>query len=441
VTVTDDDTGVGTGTASVTVNNIAPSNVTLNSGAIDENGTFNLLGSFADPGTLDTHTVVINWGAGEGTTTLDLPAGVLAFSASHQYLDDNPTGTPSDVNSVNVTVTDDDTGAGTAATTVTVNNVAPVVGPIVGPSPTPAVRGQTVAFAGSFTDVGTLDTHQVSWDFGDGTVIPFHPSTDAGALTPTHVFREAGPYTVTLTVRDDDTGTTTISKSVTVLVVALQDDPLIPGAIDLAVGGGNATDDVIRFSPVSNGGTIRVTLNDVVLGDYQPTGRLLAFGQGGNDDLQVASTIDRAAWLYGDAGNDRLKGARGATLLMGGAGNDDLKGGGGRTVMIGGAGADLVSGGTGDDVVIGGSTRFDANDVALFGIISEWASPRDYATRVANLRGTGSGPRLNGNYFLTAATVVDDGVADTLTGGAGQDWFWALGSDIITDLTGGETTG
>ena len=124
-------------------------------------------------------------------------------------------------------MTDDDTGVGTAATSVTVNNVAPVIGPIVGPSPSPGVRGQTLAFSGSFTDVGTLDTHQVSWDFGDGTVIAFHPSTDPGALAPSHVYTAAGPYTLTLTVRDDDTGTTASSKSITIVVVALQDDPFI----------------------------------------------------------------------------------------------------------------------------------------------------------------------------------------------------------------------
>src|SRR5438105_6219261 len=37
---------------------------------------------------------------------------VLTFSADHQYLDDNPTGTASDNVPVTVTVTDDDTGTG-----------------------------------------------------------------------------------------------------------------------------------------------------------------------------------------------------------------------------------------------------------------------------------------------------------------------------------------
>ena len=68
--------------------------------------------------------------------------------------------------------------------------------------------------------------------------------------------------------------------------------------------------------------------------------------------------------------------------------------------------------------------------------MAEWTSGRDYATRVANLSGTGSGPRNNGDYFLMAsgpdATVFDDGAIDVLNGGSGMDWFFAnLSQDII----------
>src|SRR5262249_5481496 len=73
---------------------------------INENDSAALNGSISDPDALDTHTVVITWGSGEGSSTLNLAAGVTTFSASHQYLDDNPSGTPSDVYPVGVTVTD-----------------------------------------------------------------------------------------------------------------------------------------------------------------------------------------------------------------------------------------------------------------------------------------------------------------------------------------------
>src|SRR5262249_29716551 len=148
---------------SVTVNNVAPAGIVLNTGTIYENDTFTLNGSFTDPGTQDTHTVVISWGPGEGSTTLTLPAGVLSFSASHPYLDDNPTVTTFDVYTVAVSIADDDNGTGTGSAAVTVNNVAAVVAAISGPTPSPGVRGQTLAFSSSFSDVGTLDTQLATW--------------------------------------------------------------------------------------------------------------------------------------------------------------------------------------------------------------------------------------------------------------------------------------
>ena len=72
-------------------------------------------------------------------------------------------------------------------------------------------------------------------------------------------------------------------------------------------------------------------------------------------------------------------------------------------------------------------------DSALMAILAEWNSSRDYHTRVANISGTGSGPRLNGFSFLQAnITVFSDGVDDLLIGGAGRDWYLAeVGEDHI----------
>src|SRR5207244_2419552 len=73
VTVTDNDGASGSGATSITVNNVAPANVQLSLSAttINENDPTSLSGSFSDPGTLDTHTVVINWGD-QNSTTLNL---------------------------------------------------------------------------------------------------------------------------------------------------------------------------------------------------------------------------------------------------------------------------------------------------------------------------------------------------------------------------------
>ncbi|HLO36380.1 MAG TPA: PKD domain-containing protein, partial [Candidatus Deferrimicrobium sp.] len=188
-----------------------------------ENGSTGLSGSFVDPGTLDTHTVVIAWGDGSANTTANLAAGVTTFSAiSHQYLDDNPTGTASDGYTISVTVTDDDGGSTSGTTSVTVTNVAPAIATLAGPlAPTP--KGAAVSFTATFTDVGSLDTHTCLWTWDDGSTSSFTAAgTGNGTCSTTHVYAAAGVYTVHLTVTDDDTGSA--GQDVPTLVVVYDPD-------------------------------------------------------------------------------------------------------------------------------------------------------------------------------------------------------------------------
>ena len=48
------------------------------------------------------------------------------------------------------------------------------------------------------------------------------------------------------------------------------------------------------------------------------------------------------------------------------------------------------------------------------------------------------GGGLNGSFLLKATTVFDDSSPDKLTGGAGQDWFFAnvLGAGTLDKITG-----
>jgi hypothetical protein len=80
----------------------------------------------------------------------------------------------------------------------------------------------------------------------------------------------------------------------------------------LAVGGSPGNDD-LRFVPGASAGQIEVELNGVSLGNYSPTSQLLAFGQAGDDDVQVAGGINLPACLSGDAGHDRLREAAAMT--------------------------------------------------------------------------------------------------------------------------------
>jgi hypothetical protein len=110
-TLTDNDGLTAVRTTSVVVNNVRPllQNVAVTP-EIDENGVVTLSGNILDPGTLDTFTLVVNWGEGS-PQTYTYPAGTTTFSETHQYLDDNPTATPQDVYNISLNLSDDDSGA------------------------------------------------------------------------------------------------------------------------------------------------------------------------------------------------------------------------------------------------------------------------------------------------------------------------------------------
>lgn len=210
LTVTDDDGGTNSDTLTVTVENVAPTIGSLNIDDVYENGVATLTGTITDPGSLDTFTLTVDWGEGS-PETFNYPAGTTSFSETHQYLDDNPTGTPSDIYTVSATLFDDDGGSDSDSTSLTVSNIDPVVD--AGLDQT-VDEGEAVYFYGYLTDTGTLDTHTISWDFGDGSI----PVT--GTFTPTHVYADDGTYTITLTGVDDDTGFSSDTIIVTVENVA-----------------------------------------------------------------------------------------------------------------------------------------------------------------------------------------------------------------------------
>jgi PKD repeat protein len=106
--------------------------------------------------------------------------------------------------------TDDGAMTGTSSVTFIGTNVAPTA-KITSVAWTPQLvltAHQSVSFAGSFTDPGTLDTHTAGWKFGDG-------ATSTG-FSVAHAYNAPGVYTVTFTVTDDDNGTGQATTTVTV---------------------------------------------------------------------------------------------------------------------------------------------------------------------------------------------------------------------------------
>ena len=180
--MTDDDTGSVSTDFTVTVVNVDPApsialNGTLDTAddVIDEDQTVDLVAGWIDTGTLDTHTVTVEWGDGE-SDVITPAAGVRQITASHRYLDDDPTATPQDNYTITVTVTDDDTGNGVATTTLLVRDVAPYV---VNDTPTQSVQysdpGETITITAVDVERDTL-TAEVWFDEGAVATTPGLPS-------------------------------------------------------------------------------------------------------------------------------------------------------------------------------------------------------------------------------------------------------------------------
>lgn len=173
------------------------------------------------------------------------------------------------------------------------------------------------------------------------------------------------------------------------------------------------------------------------------------FGGGGRDEIDAGSGADFVnggsggdSILGGDgddvvvsgAGVDVVRGDGGNDLILGGDHVDRLSGDSGRDILIGGRGADVIDGGGEQDVLLAAVTSLPV--ARLRRVLAEWTSGRDYAQRLANISGIGSGSRANGKAFLTTGTdgtVRDDRDTDELVGGDDADWFFASAADVLVD--------
>ena len=360
-------------------------------------------------------------------------------------------------------------GTNTNVALSVINNDAPVAA-LSGP--TSAVRGQPRQFDFSATDSSTEDqaagfTYSIDWD-GNGIVDETYSATSE--LQVEHVFSTLGSYDVTVTVADQNGTSSTVVQQVDVATFALQPDDgggSGPTLMNLVYGGSSKLDAVF-FLPagVDKVNVFRAVEDQAYINQVDTidgvTGRIIVYGGDGSDIL--ASFGSTPVEFHGGLGDDVLNGGSGADtldggggddfiiggtggpdagnlliggdgfdLLYGGVGADSLFGGIGNDVLIGGGGGDALDGGAGEDLLVSGRVVFDNLWSSLVDIRNEWHSNRDYATRVANLTGTGSGPHANGQTYLTpGTTVLDDGAVDSLIGSSDMDWFLY---NFFTDLT------
>jgi len=393
------------------VTNAAPllTGLSLNQAEMDENSMVTLTGAFDDPGMLDRHGVTIDWNDGYTETVL-IDLGSRNFSASHQYLDDNPTGTPSDEYTINLTLTDDDGGSGIASTSVAVKNVAPEIMSLVVNPPFVEEHG-TMTLSGAFSDVGTLDTHKATIDWGDGKTSDavITESKGFGSFSGSHMYATGGIHDVKVTLTDDDGGKATRSATEIVTGVGVKDGVLY-------IVGTDRNDDV-KVSRMGNGLikvqagflTERCHFRTFSAADIK---RIEIRLGNGNDHASVADNIVLPVQIDGGAGDDYLQSGGGPATLLGGDGKDTLIGGLTNDILIGGLGNDVLLAGSGDDVLDGGA----GNDV-LYG-----ARGNDTL-----LGGDGNdvlfGGRGNDKLYGGAGNdlLVGGPGKDTLDGGTGKD--------------------
>jgi len=199
VTISGDDGNGGTAEVmfTLTVNNVTPTATFGDDGPVDEGTSFNLsLTSPFDPSSADT-TAGFNYAfdCGDG-------GGLGAFGASSTAVcttDDNA------LRSVKGQIKDKDGGLTEYSASVTVNNIAPTITAVTGPAAPLAIGDQPIAVGVAWTDPGTADTHDVTWDWGDASTDDTRLGATSAA-SETHIYAEPGVYLVTVTVEDDDGG-------------------------------------------------------------------------------------------------------------------------------------------------------------------------------------------------------------------------------------------
>jgi hypothetical protein len=335
-------------------------------------------------------------------------------------------------------------GGTLARVPVTVTNPIPTAA-LQGPAD--GVRGQPRTFTFSATSGSAAEqaagfTYTINW--GDGSPVETIARTagNGAGVIDNHVFTDSGTDTVTVTATDQDGhASNPVSQSITITTweIQTQPDPANPGqTIQVLVVGGSTGSDNIHVGLVTGGPGINVRIveedSDLVLQQVftAPVDRIVVYGQGGDDHIQISQHIQLPSEIYAGDGNNVLVGGGGSNILVGGAGNNVLLGGSGPNLIIGGGGTDALIGGSSGDILIGGTTDYDANAVALRAILAEWVSNDDYGARLARLLGNSPGG-LNGPYDLNTHTVHNDSHADILFGGGGRDWFFASVRDILVD--------
>ena len=196
------------------------------------------------------------------------------------------------------------------------------------------------------------------------------------------------------------------------------------------------------------------------------------FGRGGNDSVTVFPDVSTRCRIFGDDGNDVLRGGGGGDLLSGGPGADQYFGGGGDDTLWASDGPthapDVFYGQSGNDTVSyadrAGGVRVALDDLPNDGFIGstpgegdnvhadvenaeggagpDWLYGNDFSTRLVGragndyIEGGGGSDTLDGGDGND--NLIGGAGADRMIGGAGDDTLWARDGSASDLLDGGD---
>jgi hypothetical protein len=199
--VTDSNSATSTASATINVNNVAPTLTISGANSVNEGSSYTLNLASSDPGSDTIASWLITWGDGSTQTVSGNPSSV-----THTFAD-------SGSRTITATATDEDGTHSSNSKSVTVNNVAPTL-TVSGPNSGNEGSAYSLTLTESDPGTDTITRWVITWGDGSTQTINANPSS------VTHTYADNGSYTITATATDEDGTYSSNSKAVSIINVA-----------------------------------------------------------------------------------------------------------------------------------------------------------------------------------------------------------------------------